>query len=672
MTYNPYLTFYEEQSTRVSKILFSQFDLNKYPLIQDDGDVYQLEKNTFIGKLDVKNNFAFLLQKEKDLYLDIEAINDAMHQDIVLVKMDTYGNLKVVEIVKRALNHLIVTTKIKKNKRLKLISTEIKDKRIALEGVYDYLVDGHVLLLDVTKITKDTIFTSLNKVVGHTNQPDIETLKIVALHGWSTQFNEDIYQTLDAIDVDFEKEKARRLDLTEIFTVTIDGADAKDLDDAISLYEKDGFYHVGIHIADVSFYVKNHDPIDQEAYKRGTSLYLADRVIPMLPHKLSNDLCSLNPDEEKLTLSACIKLTQTGEIVDYDIRESVIKTNYRLTYDRVNDLLEKNVLFEDSNLNTMLFKFESLAQHLEKIRRQRGALNFDSKEIKFIVDEEGKPINVEKRVTKTAEKLIESMMLLANEVVAKHTRLLEIPSIYRIHEKPDLDKMTEAYQTLQKLGFKAINKNVTSSKTLQAILDQSSDSPLAFIAHMILLRSMKKAKYFQEPLGHFGLGAFDYTHFTSPIRRYSDLYLHRILRALIFQKNIAYEKEYQYFSNQVESVSYQASITEKEALTIEREVNQLKSCEYMEDKIGEVFDGTITSMMKSGMFVELDNGIEGFLSLKAFNQFLVYDENRLAYISESGTYMLGQKIKVILSQVNMIDYQIDFKIYEKQKRKYKW
>ena len=354
--------------------------------------------------------------------------------------------------------------------------------------------------------------------------------------------------------------------------------------------------------------------------------------------------------------------------MDYDIRESVIKTNYRLTYDRVNDLLEKNVLFEDENLNTMLFKLESLSQHLEKIRRQRGALNFDSKEIKFIVDEDGKPINVEKRVTKTAEKLIESMMLLANEVVAKHTRLLEIPSIYRIHEKPDLDKMTEAYQTLQKLGFKAINKNVTSSKTLQAILDQSSDSPLAFIAHMILLRSMKKAKYFQEPLGHFGLGAFDYTHFTSPIRRYSDLYLHRILRALIFQKNIAYEKEYQYFSNQVESVSYQASITEKEALTIEREVSQLKSCEYMEDKIGEVFDGTITSMMKSGMFVELDNGIEGFLSLKAFNQFLVYDENRLAYISESGTYMLGQKIKVILSQVNMIDYQIDFKIYEKTKK----
>ncbi|TNF07671.1 MAG: RNB domain-containing ribonuclease, partial [Bacillota bacterium] len=439
-----YLAFYDQQTRKINKEQFGDINLDLYPFLAFDEPYYILKPQILIGRLDRKKTFGFLRQELEDVYIDQKDLGDAMHDDIVLVKEGVEP--RVVFIVKRALTVLVAT--IKKTQRGQFFEPEtFIDKRLEVEP-YEGLVTGHVVMLQVDAIDQFSVYATVKKIIGHVNDPDINTLKIVHAFEWPQHFKPETIDSLKQINIDYEKEKQERLDLSKELIITIDGKDAKDLDDAISLSIKDGMYHLGVHIADVSHYVKEGTLLDLEAYQRSTSSYLADRVIPMLPHLLSNDLCSLNPHEIKLTLSCLMVLDEDAKVVSYDIQKSFIESKRRMTYDEVNQFFKHNKTLHDKPIEDMLVHMNELSQKLKKIRKQRGEIEFESSELGFIVDDKGRVLDVYERHTDEAEELIESMMLIANETVAFHMHHADLPGIYRIHEKPDVIKLKLALQTV--------------------------------------------------------------------------------------------------------------------------------------------------------------------------------------------------------------------------------
>ena len=526
---NLYLEFYNQQTRKLHKDVTNDIDLDKYPYLTFEEPYYSLKPDILIGRLDHKKTFGFLRQELEDIYIDQRYLGDAMHDDIVLVKEGVEP--KIIFIVKRALTVIIATLK-KTQRGLFFESDTYLDKRLEVDNM-DGLVPGHVVTLEVEAIEQYQIFAKVKKIIGHVNDPDINTLKIVYAYEWPTKFSDALIESLKDIHIDLEQEKKERLDLTSDLIITIDGKDAKDLDDAISLTVKDDMYHLGVHIADVSHYVKEGSMLDEEAYQRSTSSYLADRVIPMLPHLLSNDLCSLNPNEVKLTLSCLMVLDMDAKVVSYDIQKTFIQSHRRMNYDEVNQFLIHNKTLHDPKIESMLVTMNELSLKLKKIRHQRGEIEFESSELGFIVDDKGRVKDVYQRKTDEAEELIESFMLIANETVAFHMFHADLPSIYRIHEKPDVTKLKLALQTVAKLGFPVNLKQIGNPRPLQILTKNTSDTPYSYIVHMTLLRAMQKAKYSETNSPHYGLGSRFYSHFTSPIRRYPDFILHRIIHRLV-------------------------------------------------------------------------------------------------------------------------------------------
>jgi ribonuclease R len=665
---NLYLEFYNQQTRKLNKEVTKDIDLEKHPFLTFEEPFYALKPDILIGRLDHKKTFGFLRQELEDIYIDQRYLGDAMHDDIVLVKEGVEP--KIVHIVKRALTVIIATLK-KTPRGLFFESDTYLDKRLEVEKM-DGLVAGHVVTLEVESIEQYQIFAKVKKIIGHVNDPDINTLKIVYAYEWPTKFSDELIESLNDIDVDLEKEKKERLDLTKDLIITIDGKDAKDLDDAISLEIKDGMYHLGVHIADVSHYVKEGTMLDDEAYKRSTSSYLADRVIPMLPHKLSNDLCSLNPHEIKLTLSCLMVIDMDAKVLSYDIQKSFIESKRRMNYDEVNQFLIHNKSLHDEKIENMLITMNELSLKLKKIRHQRGEIEFESSELGFIVDDQGRVKDVYQRKTDEAEELIESFMLIANETVAFHMFHADLPSIYRIHEKPDVNKLKLALQTVAKLGFPVNMKQIGSPKPLQILTKNTSDTPYSYIVHMTLLRAMQKAKYSEINSPHYGLGARFYSHFTSPIRRYPDFILHRIIHRLVIGESKNMKKDMHHFESIMPEVAQHTSDQERKAVQMERDVAKLKSCEYMSDKIGNQFKGVITQMMPSGMFVKLDNGIEGFVPLRVLDDYYMYDEANLTFVGNRGKkYRLGDPVKVELLDVDLAAKKMDFSIIDKKATKKK-
>lgn len=663
---NIYLKFYEEDKDLIHKDEFGEIDLAQYPFLTFEDPFYKLRKNIYIGKLDRKSTFGFLRQKESDIYIDGPELMDAMDNDIVLVEVPNF-EARIVAILKRALEHIVVTVKMTKKGKLRLYTDVDLGRRIEVEHL-EHVVSGHVLLLNVEHISKNTIFCSLDKIIGHVNDPDIETLKIVSNFMWPSVFSDELIDSISTIKIDMDYEKKTRETVDELI-VTIDGKDAKDLDDAISLKMVDGNYHLGVHIADVSYYVEEDTLLDKEAYKRATSAYLADRVIPMLPHKLSNDWCSLNPNELKLTLSCFMVLNSEAKVIDYEIKKTIIKSNMRLTYDAVNQLFKQNETIGDKQIDDMLFRMLELSQKLAKLRRQRGEIEFKSSELGFKVNEQGKVLDVYERKTDQAEELIESLMLIANETVASHMYHASIPSIYRTHAKPDADKLRKAVDLISLLGVTKDVKHVDNPKVLQKIVDKTIGSPYEYIVHMTLLRAMQKAKYNHHQDIHYGLGAQFYAHFTSPIRRYPDLILHRLIHKFVLNETNDFKKDYEYYESNMHEIAEHTSLQERTAVQMEREVAKLKSCEYMQDKLFMKFKGTITQMMKSGMFVKLDNGIEGFLALRSLRDYYSFDESQMLYVTAYGKKLrLGDRIDVVVTDVNIVERHIDFGLYEENKK----
>ena len=504
----------------------------------------------------------------------------------------------------------------------------------------------------------------MTEVIGHIDDPGTDIMSIVRAYDLPVEFPDSVESLLSDIPTSVsEKEIAGRVDLRNLTTVTIDGEDAKDLDDAITLSKEGDIYHLGVHIADVSHYVQEGSALDKEALKRGTSVYLVDRVIPMLPRKLSNGICSLNQGEDRLALSCLMDINDKGVVVSHKICESVINVDRRMSYTSVRKILVDN---DESEINEYhelvpLFKLmEEAAFVLRSKRYQRGSIDFDFPETKIILDKDGHPTEVKPYERNVATRIIEDFMLAANETVAEDYFWQELPFLYRTHEKPDPEKMQNLNTFVNNLGFSIRMTDEIHPKELQKLLLKIEGSDAESLISRLTLRSMKKAKYTTECIGHFGLAAKYYCHFTSPIRRYPDLQIHRIIKENLHGG--MNEKRIKHFDSILPDVSVVTSMTERRAADAERDTEKLKMAEYMEKFIGEEFEGVISGMTAWGIYVELPNTIEGRVSVNDLRGFYTFDEKHMEMVSDFGgrTYKLGQRVKVVVSGTDKILKTIDF------------
>lgn len=507
------------------------------------------------------------------------------------------------------------------------------------------------------------------EVLGNKNDPGVDVLSIVYQHDIKTDFPEEVRVQSEAIpDTVLPSDKVGRKDLTDQVVVTIDGDDSKDFDDAVNVHRlANGHYHLGVHIADVSYYVTEGSPLDAEALERGTSTYLTDRVIPMLPFRLSNGICSLNPDVERLALTCEMEFDEHGAVVDHQIFPSVIKSTARMTYNNVNRILED----QDPELRTtyaalvpMFDEMAELHEILLKKRHNRGAIDFEEDEAKIIVDENGKAIDIELRSRGLSERMIESFMLAANEMVAEHYSRAQAPFLYRIHETPDADKMKNFFEFITAYGIQAHGSSKkVSPKMLQEVLTQIEGKPEQPIITTMLLRSMQQAHYSDESLGHFGIAAEYYTHFTSPIRRYPDLIVHRLIHEYASHGMTVEEKEK--WAPKLPPIAEQTSLEERRSIDTEREVVDLKKAEYMLDKVGNEYDAVISSATSFGMFIALPNTVEGLVHISQMkDDYYSFVESQLALVGEKThkMYRIGQPVRVKVANVDLNAHSVDFEL----------
>ncbi|PAE12334.1 ribonuclease R [Niallia circulans] len=625
--------------------------------------------------------FAFVIPEEQgmdDIFIPPNEVKTALNGDIVLARVtsESSGQRRegtIVRIIERGVQQIVGTYS--ESKHFGFVIPD--DKKIATDifipkGSTKGAIEGHKVVVKLTSYPegRKNAEGEVVKILGHKNDPGVDILSVIHKHGLPLAFPDNVLeQANSAPDTIDEKEIANRRDLRNETIVTIDGADAKDLDDAVTVTMLgNGNYKLGVHIADVSYYVTENSPIDVEAEERGTSVYLVDRVIPMIPHRLSNGICSLNPKVDRLTLSCEMEISPEGEVVSHEIFQSVIKTTERMTYADVNSILhdkDEELRAKYEGLVPMFERMEELAAILRKKRMTRGAIDFDFKESKVIVDEDGKPQDVILRERSVAEKLIEEFMLVANETVAEHFHWMQVPFIYRIHEDPKEEKLRRFFEFITNFGY--IVKGTANSvhpRALQEIIESVQGTPEEMVISTVMLRSMQQAKYYPESLGHFGLSTEFYTHFTSPIRRYPDLIVHRLIRTYLIEGDISSSTQEKWNSRLTEIAEHSSSM-ERRSVEAERETDELKKSEYMLDKIGEEYDGIISSVTNFGMFVELTNTIEGLVHVSYMtDDYYRYDERHFAMIGErtGKVFRIGDEITVRVVNVNKEERAIDFEI----------
>lgn len=638
--------------------------------------------NLIKGKISAHaKGFAFLLPEDtslSDVFIPPNELNTAMNGDIVMVRLNSQSSGSrqegtVIRILERAIQRVVGTYTETRNFGFvipddKKITSDIFIPKNGKNGA----AEGHKVVVKLTSYPEGRMNAEgeVETILGHKNDPGIDILSVIHKHGLPGEFPADAMEqassTPDTID---EKDLKDRRDLRDQVIVTIDGADAKDLDDAVTVTKlDDGSYKLGVHIADVSHYVTENSPIDKEALERGTSVYLVDRVIPMIPHRLSNGICSLNPKVDRLTLSCEMTINSQGQVTEHEIFQSVIKTTERMTYSDVNKILvddDEELKQKYEPLVPMFKDMERLAQILRDKRMDRGAIDFDFKEAKVLVDDEGAVKDVVIRERSVAEKLIEEFMLVANETVAEHFHWMNVPFIYRIHEEPNAEKLQKFLEFVTTFGYvvKGTAGNI-HPRELQSILDAVRDRPEETVISTVMLRSMKQAKYDPQSLGHFGLSTEFYTHFTSPIRRYPDLIVHRLIRTYLINGKVD-EATQEKWAERLPDIAEHTSSMERRAVDAERETDDLKKAEYMLDKIGEEFDGMISSVTNFGMFVELPNTIEGLVHVSFMtDDYYRFDEQHFAMIGErtGNVFRIGDEITVKVVDVNKDERNIDFEI----------
>lgn len=532
-------------------------------------------------------------------------------------------------------------------------------------------VEGQKVVVEITNWPDELKSASgmVTQILGHKNDPGVDILSIIHKHGIEVEFPQEVLDHAAAVPAKvLEEDFEGRRDMRNELTMTIDGADAKDLDDAISVVKEDGAYRLFVHISDVSHYVTENSPMDTEAADRGTSIYLTDRVIPMLPHKLSNGICSLNPHEDRLTLTCEMKIDANGKVVEHEIYPSVINSDYRMTYKDVYEIIEH----EDEELSEkykeivpMLNDMVKLAAILRQKREDRGAIDFDFKESKILVDENGWPADIILLERTVSEKLIEEFMLAANETVAEHFHWMQVPFIYRIHEDPKEEKLQRFFEFLTNFGIvvKGVGNQVHPG-ALQEIIESIEGLPEESVISTMLLRSMQQAKYNAESLGHFGLATEFYTHFTAPIRRYPDLIVHRLIRTYLFNKDVSHAT-LAHWSARLPEIAQHTSERERRAVDAERDTNSLKKAQYMLDKIGEEFEGVVSSVTNFGMFIELDNTVEGLVHVQNMNDdYYRFDDRQMIMIGErtGKQFRIGDKVTIRVISVKPEEQAVDFEI----------
>lgn len=625
--------------------------------------------------------------REEDLFIPEDKTNGAFHKDTVQVTL-LPGNsgrrqeAQIIKIIARGMTQVVGTYErtgenfgfvIPDNGKL---AQDIFVSKERSKGA----VSGHKVVVEITDygIGRKNPEGKVVEILGHLNDPGVDIMSIVRGYELPVEFSEKIMNQAERVSQDVSEADCQgRRDLRALQMVTIDGEDAKDLDDAVSLSFDGEKYHLGVHIADVTNYVQENSALDREALKRGTSVYLVDRVIPMLPHALSNGICSLNAGVDRLALSCLMTVDRRGEITDYEICESVIRVNKRMSYNQVKAMLEDRTLVERegeyrqyAELYPMFLMMRELSALLRQKRRKRGAIDFDFPECKIILDKEGHPVDIRPYERNVATDMIEDFMLAANETVAQHFYWMELPFVYRVHDVPDEDKILKLSTFINNFGYymKSIGKakaKVSSEevhpKEIQKLLAKIEGTPEEPMISRLVLRSMKQAKYSIECTGHFGLACQYYCHFTSPIRRYPDLQIHRIIKDQL--RGRLGEERILHYRGILPEVAKHSSETERRADEAERETDKLKKVEYMEDHMDECFDGVISGVTSWGIYVELSNTVEGLIHVsKLPGDYYYYDEGKCEMVGEvtGRTFKLGMPMRVRVEGCDRFNRTIDF------------
>lgn len=649
-------------------------------------EVYHTNKDKYMafeyshlkkGKISVsEKGFGFIIMEdEEDIHVDAKHLNGAVDGDMVIAEITNKNTGakkegRVLRIASRNYGPLVGEYIYNDGKpTIKVNDRKFKQTIVLTKESTKNAVEGHIVVANVIKeLGNNAVLAEITTIIGHKNDVGVDIEALVYKHMFSPKFPDEVLEELNDIpDEVREEDKVGRKDLTGEVIFTIDGDDTKDIDDAISIKRLDnGNYELGVHIADVSYYVKPGTKLYDEAYERGTSVYLVDRVIPMLPHKLSNGICSLNPNVERLAQSCVMEIDNKGNVVSHEIFESVIKSRIQMTYKKVNKWLDEGITevgYEPYTEKLTIMK--ELADILRHNREARGAIDFETDEAKIIADETGKPVDVILRERASGEMMIEDFMIVANETVASHVFYMELPFVYRVHGTPKEEKVNDFLDFVSSLGYKITGKiNIQYPSSIQNILDQLKDKKEYKILSSLMLRAMQKAVYQPENIGHFGLASKIYTHFTSPIRRFPDTTVHRLLRTYLYENDQS-KKTLDYFREYLPVLTEHASLKERDAIECEREVEDMKMAEYMMDHIGEEFTGMISGVTSFGLFVELPNMIEGLVHISDISgDYYNYDERTMSLIGQKSKkrYRIGDEITVVVKSASKEESFIDFEI----------
>lgn len=640
----------------------------------------QMATGTFIGHA---RGFGFVTPDAggEDIFIPASETMGAMQKDRVLYKMlhkaekGKKADGVIVRILERGQQRIVGTFEAGSKGYGFVVADDkkiAKDIFISRENTKG-AVTGHKVVVEITDYGEDRRNPEgkVIEILGHINDPGVDILSVIRRYELAVEFPEEVYAEIEHLGTEVaEADKKGREDLRDLLTITIDGADAKDLDDAVSLKRLgNGNFELGVHIADVSHYVRENTALDKEAYARGTSVYLVDRVIPMLPHKLSNGICSLNPHVDRLALSCLMEVNGRGEVVSHRILESVINSDYRMTYTAVREILEDGtpaLLEQYAEILPMLEDMEELRQILGEKRRKRGSVNFDLPESKIILDENGKPIDIKPYEKSIATNMIEEFMLVCNETIAENSFWQEMPFMYRSHQEPDEDKLEKMEQFLRGFGYYLRKKDgEIHPRELQKVLQKAEETDEERIITRMVLRSMMQARYTAENGGHFGLAAKYYCHFTSPIRRYPDLEIHRMIKKMLHGE--LDEKASAYYRRKMPDWAKHCSKQERVAEDAERDTDALKKVEFMEDKVGQIYEGIISGVTNWGIYVELPNTIEGMVALSQMDDdYYEFDEKKMLVFGKrtKKSYRLGDKVVVSVAKVDRMMGTIDFDFAE--------
>ncbi len=666
-TANDYKQILKELKILVDELIIYETNKHNYILMQDAH-----LRNGILSTINSGNGFVKVEGETEDFFVDRSNLKGAINGDQVIIEVVGISErekpeARVIKIIARNTNEVVGELSFKGGKA----HVTPDDSKLNIDIIIDGrnlqgATIGHIVLVQLKKQMSQYKFKGeIKKIIGHKNDVGIDVLRIVYKHGINDIFSQEVMREVTTIpELVTDNDLVGRKDLRNNIVFTIDGDTAKDLDDAISIEElENGNFILGVHIADVSNYVKQGSLINEEALARGTSVYLVDRVIPMIPHALSNGICSLNELQDRLTISCEMTIDLKGEVISHDIFPSVINSKKRMTYKKVNDLLIRNIIDPTyAPFEIHLRKMEKLASILRKVKNRRGSLDFGDHEVEIKIDEKGYPVDVILRQREESERIIEDFMIIANETIATHFFQGNLPFLYRVHETPNEEKMNNFIQFLNRLGISITgNKNVSDPKVAQNILEIIDKNENSTMIEMLMLRSMQKAYYDPKNLKHYGLASDCYCHFTSPIRRYPDLTVHTLIRDMLF-KHKTDIKNKEEWNRKLPVIAQHSSEMEKASVDCEREVDDMKMAEYMMTHIGEEFDGIISGVQKYGFFVELPNLIEGLVRLEALEGRYLLNEKDYTLVKEGQNirYAMGDKVRVTVLKASKENGRIDF------------